>query len=91
MSNYLKKLSTKTSQMAQIPQFYFDDENPDPADTKFWSKTEIILDSKKINPSFGCFLYKKSKRRFGEMKSTYICLYKNFLICAKVYFLYNFS
>jgi len=91
MSNYLKKLSTKTSQQPQVPLYYFDDENSDPTETKFWTKGEISTEQRKINPSFGCFLYKKSKKKFGELKSTYICLYKNYLISAKVSFFPYFS
>ncbi len=86
MNNYLKKLSTKSSQLAQIPLYFFDDEQPDHSNPTFWQKNVIIHDLKKQTPSFGCYVYKKSKKKYGELKSTYVCLYKNYLISSKVIF-----
>ena len=84
MSNFLKKLSTKSSQITQATLSFFDDDQPDRTSPDFWSKADIQIESKKGALSNGHFFYKKSKKKFGELKPVYICLYKHYLIASKV-------
>ena len=87
MTNFLKKLTSKSSQVPQISHSLFDEDRPNPENKSFWSKDNLITDNKRLNLSTGCFFNKKSKKKFGEVKSIYLYIYKNFLISSKVPFL----
>jgi len=87
MTNFLKKLTSKSSQVPQISHSLFDEDRPNLENKSFWSKDNLITDNKRLNLSTGCFFNKKSKKKFGEVKSVYLYIYKNFLISSKVPFL----
>jgi len=85
MTNFLKKFtsSSKSSQSNQISHSLFDEDRPNPEQKGFWSKDNIVTDNKRLNLSTGCFFNKKSKKKFGELKSLYLYIHKNYLIASK--------
>lgn len=82
MVSFLKKLS-KSNQGSQIFPYFFDDDQPDPAATKFWSSGQILIEDQK-NTTVGFSFFTKSKKKSGDVKSRYMFLYKHHLISAKV-------
>lgn len=85
MTNFLKKFTSKTTtQTPQVSHSLFDEDRHNPEQKGFWSKDNIITDNKRLNLSTGCFFNKKSKKKFGELKSIYLYIHKNYLIASKV-------
>ena len=64
------------------PTSFFDD--PKDLSPQFWNKEQAIKASNDLTPTIGHFFFKKSKKKPGENKRVYICLFKNHLIMAKV-------
>ena len=72
-----------TQQTPRLSSF-FDDEKDKDTSPNFWVKDQQIQASKDLTPTVGHFFFKRSKKKPGETKRVYICLFSSYLIISKV-------